>query len=251
MVLYGCAGTGGFARQPSADHSTGGHKSKTLPPGTYEVFGKSYRVMPESQGYLEIGIASWYGRDFHGNLTANGEIYDMHELSAAHKSLPLPTWVKVTNLNNQRSILVRVNDRGPFHDDRLIDLSYRAALDLEFTDRGTAPVVVEAIDHLNYPNEAALPETGQDTAGSGESYYLQIGAFMERGGADRLMGEIRQLMSRNALADVQVSILADEDDSRVLHKVWMGPLFSEERREEIVALLQRAELPAPLRVQLD
>ena len=98
-----------------------------LGPNQYEVFGQVYETMQENVGYLEIGIASWYGKKFHGRLTAMGETYDMFELTAAHKALPLPTVVKVTNLDNGRSIIVRVNDRGPFHDDRLIDLSWGAA----------------------------------------------------------------------------------------------------------------------------
>ncbi|MDH3362731.1 MAG: septal ring lytic transglycosylase RlpA family protein, partial [Gammaproteobacteria bacterium] len=93
----------------------------------YEVFGKSYRVMPSSKGYRERGVASWYGRKFHGNLTSNREVYDMHAMTAAHKTLPLPTYVRVRNLQNDKSIVVRVNDRGPFVHNRIIDLSYAAA----------------------------------------------------------------------------------------------------------------------------
>ena len=105
--------------------------------------------MPNNIGYREIGIASWYGKKFHGRKTAMGEKYDMYGLSAAHKALPLPTMVRVTNLDNGRSIEVRVNDRGPFHEDRVIDLSYAAARALGFETKGTAPVVVEAIDEVN------------------------------------------------------------------------------------------------------
>ena len=113
-----------------------------LGPNQYEVFGQVYEIMLENVGYLEIGVASWYGKKFHGRLTAMGETYDMFGLTAAHKALPLPTIVKVTNLDNGQSIIVRVNDRGPFHDDRLIDLSWSAAKALGFDNQGTAPVVV-------------------------------------------------------------------------------------------------------------
>ena len=119
-----------------------------LGPNQYEVFGQVYEIMQENVGYLEIGIASWYGKKFHGRLTAIGETYDMFGLTAAHKALPLPTVVKVTNLDNGQSIVVRVNYRGPFHDDRLIDLSWSAAKALGFENKGTAPVVVEALDEV-------------------------------------------------------------------------------------------------------
>lgn len=109
----------------------------------YQVFGETYKVLPSNDNYIEVGIASWYGRKFHGRKTANGEIFNMYKRSAAHKSLRLPCWVRVTNLDNQRRIVVRVNDRGPFHDDRLIDLSYAAARALGFAEKGTTTVVVE------------------------------------------------------------------------------------------------------------
>ncbi|MDX1452372.1 MAG: septal ring lytic transglycosylase RlpA family protein, partial [Oleiphilaceae bacterium] len=111
----------------------------------YTVRGKQYRILPSAAGYREEGIASWYGLKFHGELTSNGEIYNMYAMSAAHKSLPLPTYVKVTNLSNQRSVIVRVNDRGPFHSERVIDLSYAAAKKLGFDKQGTARVLLEAI----------------------------------------------------------------------------------------------------------
>jgi rare lipoprotein A len=113
---------------------------------SYVVFGERYTVMETSAGYEEQGIASWYGEPFHGRRTSSGEIYDMHKLSAAHKSLPLPTYVEVTNLENGRQIVVRVNDRGPFHDGRVIDLSYAAARKLDIVGPGTAEVRVRALD---------------------------------------------------------------------------------------------------------
>ncbi|WP_372609257.1 septal ring lytic transglycosylase RlpA family protein [Halomonas sp.] len=121
-------------------HSRGGNRS------TYEVWGKTYRVLPNSRGYAREGKASWYGEKFHGYATSNGEIYDMYKMSAAHRSLPLPTYARVTSLDNGRSVIVRVNDRGPFHSDREIDLSYAAAARLELLDQGTGRVKVEAIE---------------------------------------------------------------------------------------------------------
>ena len=108
----------------------------------YTVFGQSYTLLPDSKGYKEQGYASWYGTKFHGRYTANGEIYDMWGMTAAHKTLPIPSYVRVVNLHNDHSIIVRVNDRGPFHSDRIIDLSYAAAKKLGFADKGVAFVEV-------------------------------------------------------------------------------------------------------------
>lgn len=111
----------------------------------YVVLGKSYTPLKTAKNYLDEGIASWYGRKFHGHLTANGEIYDMFAMSAAHKTLPIPSFVRVTNITNKKSIVVRVNDRGPFHDDRVIDLSYTAAFALDMLKTGTAQVSLQSI----------------------------------------------------------------------------------------------------------
>lgn len=125
----------------------------------YTVRGKTYYPMHSEQGFSEQGIASWYGRKFHGYHTSNGEVYDMFAMTAAHKTLPLPSFVKVTNLENGKSAVVRVNDRGPFHDDRIIDLSYAAAYKLGFYRQGTANVKIEAL----------LPNDSQ-----AHSAYIQI-----------------------------------------------------------------------------
>lgn len=121
-------------------------KSRSGNQPTYEVFGHTYHVLDTSRGYDEVGVASWYGEPFHGRRTSSGETYDMNRLTAAHRSLPLPTYVEVTNLENGRQIIVRVNDRGPFHDGRLIDLSYAAARKLDVVGPGTARVRVRALD---------------------------------------------------------------------------------------------------------
>lgn len=135
--------------------------SRTGNPPSYEVFGKRYYIKNTSKGYRERGIASWYGKDFHGKKTSSGAPYDMYAISAAHKSLPIPTYVRVTNLENNRSIVVRVDDRGPFVDGRIIDLSYAAAAKLGLVEQGTAPVEVVALppyQHLpDYePNTGAV-----------------------------------------------------------------------------------------------
>lgn len=122
--------------------SRGGNKN-------YTVRGKHYNVLSTSKNFKETGIASWYGSKFHGHLTSNGEIYNMYGMTAAHKNLPLPTYVKVTNNNNNKSVIVRVNDRGPFHQSRIIDLSYSAAYKIDMLKTGTASVTVEVIDLKN------------------------------------------------------------------------------------------------------
>ncbi|MDQ7729898.1 septal ring lytic transglycosylase RlpA family protein [Halomonas sp. SpR8] len=124
---------------------------------SYEVWGKTYHVLPDATGYEKRGTASWYGEKFHGYATSNGEIYDMYKMSAAHRSLPLPTFARVTSLDSGQSVIVRVNDRGPFHSDREIDLSYAAAARLGFLDHGTGSVKVEAIDPQQW-----LAERGRD-----------------------------------------------------------------------------------------
>jgi len=140
-------------------------KSRTGNPPTYEVFGQQYHVMDSAKGYREIGQASWYGAKFHGRKTSSGETYDMYNMTAAHRSLPLPTFVRVINLENNQEIVVKVNDRGPFHDNRIIDLSYAAASELGVLEKGTAEVEVIAISsHEKHPSVAeAAPTTFGDT----------------------------------------------------------------------------------------
>lgn len=143
-------------------------------PVQYTQNGRTYRVMDSAQGYRERGIASWYGPKFHGRPTSNGETFDMHGISAAHKTLPLPTWVEVTDVRTGRSITVRVNDRGPFHARRIIDLSYGAAQALGMVRRGVAEVEVRT---LAGPVDA--------------DPYLQLGAFRERSNAMRFLRRVR------------------------------------------------------------
>lgn len=121
-------------------------KARTGNASSYVVFGRRYRVLETSRGFVETGIASWYGEPFHGRRTSSGEVYDMHALTAAHRSLPLPTYVQVTNLDNGRRLVLRVNDRGPFHDDRVLDVSYAAAKKLDMIGPGTARVEVRALE---------------------------------------------------------------------------------------------------------
>jgi rare lipoprotein A len=130
-------------------------------PPSYEVFGKRYPVLPSSKGFVQVGVASWYGEDFHGKRASNGETYDMYAMTAAHKHLPLPTYARVTNLENGRSVVVRITDRGPFVGDRVIDLSWVAAAKLRLATKGVGLVEVRAIDPLDPdPLPPADPDAG-------------------------------------------------------------------------------------------
>ena len=158
-----------WSRDPTAKREP---RPETTPWNSpYEVYGDRYVVKEyKSKGIGKSASHPGMGKKFQGRKTSNGEIFDMHAMSAAHKTLPIPTMVRVTNLDNGQKIDVRVNDRGPFHDDRILDLSYAAAKALGFSEQGTAPVVVEALDAVNYPDELVGPKKAPNV-------YLQAGAF--------------------------------------------------------------------------
>jgi len=188
-------------------------------PDSYVVYGKRYHTMDSSTGYRERGLASWYGTKFHGKRTSSGEPYDLYAMTAAHKTLPLPTYVEVTNLDNGRSVIVKVNDRGPFHSDRIIDLSYAAAVKLGFMDKGTGRVEVRAINPgaPSGPVVAAAPAPDHQLQAS-ETLYLQVGAFSSQDNAERLRREIQD----QSIGTVRI-VEADSDNGR-LYKVQVGPL---------------------------
>lgn len=179
-------------------------------PPFYEVLGKRYFVMKDATGYVERGIASWYGPGFHEASTSNGERYDMYAMTAAHKTLPLPTYVQVTNLRNGRSVVVRVNDRGPFKEGRIIDLSYAAASKLDMLREGTALVEVRALT----PGQAPSPQTQPETI------YVQAGAFGSESNATDLLERLRAHGVKNGF------VRRDQVDGRALYRVRIGPLPS-------------------------
>jgi rare lipoprotein A len=181
----------------------------------YTVLGRTYTVMPSAEGYVERGIASWYGTKFHGRLTSSREPYDMYAMTAAHKELPLPTFVRVTNLDNGRSVVVRVNDRGPFHENRIIDLSYAAAVKLGIHVAGTGKVEVRAIDP-GHPELAAAPAVAPSARPS--ALFVQVGAFASRDNARRLAGRLEDADVDDVFLD-RVKV-----DGRLLHRVRVGPL---------------------------
>ncbi len=203
-------------------------------PDSYEVFGKRYSVLPSAKGYRERGIASWYGTKFHGRRTSSGEPYDMFAITAAHKSLPLPSYVRVTNLENGRSLIVRVNDRGPFHPGRIIDLSYTAAVRLGVYAKGSARVEVTALEPGDpitptapaapapAPDEldrlvASLEDRAREEHSEPALPFLQFGAFRKM--ADCL--QLKTELTRHKLLALQVQSGADSSDA--LCRVMQGP----------------------------
>ncbi|WP_372741132.1 septal ring lytic transglycosylase RlpA family protein [Neptunomonas sp.] len=241
--------------------SRGGNKS------TYSVFGKQYSVLDESDGYRERGGASWYGNKFHGHLTSNGETYDMYKMTAAHKSLPIPTYAKVTNLANGRQVIVRVNDRGPFHRGRIIDLSYAAASKLDVLRHGTAQVEVEAINPITWnaskmvtatapqknitpsATQALLvpsatqavvaPSVASNTLAAGR--YLQVGAYSAEASArhvaSQLGGDFMHVAHVNNI----------ERASGRLYRVLLGPVTDQYEVDNMIEkLTQRGFLGAHL-----
>jgi rare lipoprotein A len=194
-------------------------RSRSGNPPFYEVLGQRYFVLDDSAGYREQGIASWYGPQFHGKRTSSGEVYDMHEFTAAHKTLPLPSLVKVTNLDTGRSLVVTVNDRGPFVKNRLIDLSFAAATELDIVKTGTGRVQVEAV-----PTSRAVPARAPSQAAAAparpvaQRIYMQVGAFGDEANAARLKGSLES----NGVN--KVVIRYDDEVSPALYRVRIGPI---------------------------
>ncbi|MFM1892113.1 MAG: hypothetical protein RLZ44_1190 [Pseudomonadota bacterium] len=196
-------------------------------PESYEVFGRSYRVLDSSQDFVERGIASWYGTKFHGRRTSSGAPYDMYAMTAAHKHLPLPTYARVTNLENGRSIVVKINDRGPFHPNRVIDLSYAGAYKLGMLARGTARVEVRAIDPHRPERAAPAPTPAQPP-----DIFLQAGAFASEDNARRMRERLEQSLARSVR--VQPNGAAQS-----VFRVQVGPLNSVEQADALMAQLER------------
>ena len=194
-------------------------------PPFYEVSGKRYFVLPGADGYLERGVASWYGPTFHGGSTSSGELYDMYGMTAAHKTLPLPTYVRVTNLKNGRSVVVRVNDRGPFVANRLIDLSYTAAARLDMLREGTTLVEVRAL------TPGVPDEITRSAASPPPVLYLQAGAFADEGNAQHLLARLQAAGFTGAFVAPPLAAAPP------LYRVRLGPVGSVAQFDELAARL--------------
>lgn len=252
-VADAIAGDGPGWRSPSQNAKpvkvTNLPKSRRGNPTEYTVGGVPYRVLDSAEGYREQGHASWYGRKFHGRETSSGEVYDMYELTAAHKHLPLPTFVRVTRTDTGDSIVVKVNDRGPFVPGRIIDLSYQAAALLGIVKSGTAPVIIESLStHLpsdtvktaSAPTQALEPKTVSvqpvvsnsvtpvSTTVTGE--YVQLGAFNQSANAQKMLDTLGSSLPQ----PVQINF----DQAQSLYKVWVGPLQSSSDKSVTLAALE-------------
>ncbi len=194
----------------------------------YRVHGKVYQVMAQTSGYTETGKASWYGKKFHGRQTSNQEVFDMYKLTAAHKTLPLPSYVEVTNLKNNKKVIVRVNDRGPFVNNRIIDLSYAAAKALDFVNDGIADVHIRVVnspkDLVNVPIKQGLT-------------YLQLGAFADKNSAYNLARKVSQLLG----IETFVTILSTQRGA--LHRVRIGPVQSENKVNQLMNQITANGIP--------
>ncbi|MES9970854.1 MAG: septal ring lytic transglycosylase RlpA family protein [Candidatus Thiodiazotropha sp.] len=214
-------------------------KSRYGNPASYEVFGKRYYTLRSGRDYSARGIASWYGSKFHGQRTSSGESYDMYAMTAAHKTLPLPSYVRVTNLKNNRSVVVKVNDRGPFHDNRLIDLSYTAAWKLGIIGEGTGLVEVVTLD----PDSPQAPPKKQAVklreGNMLPELYLQVGAFGSSDNAQRLKKRLEEQLNTSVL------IQDNEHLESPVYRVQVGPIASVELADHLSQQLAKLGIADP------
>jgi peptidoglycan lytic transglycosylase len=274
-LQWGCASNGPAVRPPPVDGAQGGasaHADRGNPP-FYDVLGRRYYVLPTSDGYHARGVASWYGRDFHGLATSSGETYNMNAMTAAHTTLPIPTWVEVTNLENGKRVVVKVNDRGPFVDNRLIDLSYAAALQLDMVRNGTARVEVRALGPppgtpppaitasttpapvTTVQIAAPAPDPGVGVAGIALISSADAAPPPGSPGAVAASGSVAPLFAQvGAFGDranasrlverlrangfVNAFVVSEADGRRTLHRVRLGPLLDDQQFDEVRARLR-------------
>jgi rare lipoprotein A len=210
----------------------------------YQVFGKDYVPLETVAPFRQRGLASWYGKRFHGGPTSSGERYDMYAMTAAHPTLPVPSYARVTNVANGRSVVVRINDRGPFHADRIIDLSYTAAYRLGYSDAGSALVDIEAI----VPGAAVLAQTQpappppQDVSSmqaEAKGIYLQLGAFSVRENAELFRA---RLMREFAWLSETIQVIAGES----LFRLHLGPYRTSEEARAIAERIRSEGSLSPL-----
>jgi rare lipoprotein A len=209
---------------------------------SYTVLGKTYYVLPTNKNFVQCGKASWYGNKFHGRHTASGEIYDMHKFSAAHTTLPIPVFMKVTNLENGKSIVVRVNDRGPFHHDRIIDLSYAAATALGIAGQGLGNVEVRSLDykgasacHSGAGGEMASPSyTEEQNIVYANDYYIQVGAFLSMENLVKMKNKLK----KNSIGPTVVHQF--RKFGKIIHRLRIGPLHKQHQVNSLAKQLDNA-----------
>lgn len=213
-------------------------------PPYYEVDGVVYHVLSTGEGYMQVGTASWYGQKFHGRRTSSGDVYDMYQFTAAHKTLPLPSYARVTNIDTGNSVVVKINDRGPFKKDRIIDLSYAAAKKLKFAESGTARVEVQVLASPGGPQRAANPDgeleippmtRQRDNA----NLYVQVGAFADEMRADTLASRLREHFRQ------PISLTPVNVNGQKLQRVRIGPLKDARAAEAILSQLKQYSFGTP------
>jgi rare lipoprotein A len=229
----------------------------------YKVLGETYHVLNDSAGFTQTGTASWYGRKFHGLKTSSGERYDMYKMSAAHRELPLPTYARVTNVKNNKTVIVKINDRGPFHSERVMDLSYAAAARLDIIKSGTAEIKIEAIDPSQYTAESlkdsrtetpttktnatteplALSASSKEqkttiSSNGKKGFFIQVAAFSRE---DNVLAMAEQLAKEyNLQTDIDGKVKGDS----FLYLLYFGPF---PHREEAASKLKSLRLPSSMK----
>lgn len=234
IVLSACT----FGVPIGDNAATTGHmhkgKSKYGNPSSYVVFGKRHYVMDSAKGYTQKGVASWYGPDFHGKRTSSGETYNMHAMTAAHKTLPLPTYVKVKNLSNGKTVVVKVNDRGPFAHDRIIDLSFAAAKKLDIVGPGTARVEISALaskHSTRRPKVRVVPLKQPDSVP--DDVFVQLGSFSSEANAQNLLNDLQDKNEK----PIVISKFSTEEG--VFYRVRLGPLLDISEADSVQKRLLR------------
>jgi len=207
-------------------------RSKYGNPGSYEVFGETYYVKDSAEDFQQKGIASWYGNKFHGQRTSSGEDYNMYAMTAAHKTLPIPVFVEVTNHDNGRKAVVKVNDRGPFHEGRIIDLSYAAATKLGVAQTGTANVSIRVVTSESDKNRQRSAAVVEPRVVEGDKLYVQIAAFSSEDNALSHLGKLQN----EGFSDVRLHI--ESKKGKALYRVRIGPLPSEQVAKNVVVQLK-------------
>ena len=207
----------------------------------YTVLGQTYNVLASPNGYVDRGIASFYGNKFHGYKTSSLEDYDMYQFTAAHKTLPIPSYARVTNLENGKSVIVRINDRGPFHENRIIDLSYAAAVRIGVWPKGTGLVEVRALDPSQPLTAQTLPPPPPPPkpASPGPGIFLQVGAFSDAGNAERVAQQLR------AANFAPVQVVDAQINGRNIRRVRVGPLASVDQADDVTSRIENMGLPKP------
>lgn len=213
-------------------------------PKSYIINGKRYYTVEDNHGFTQQGLASWYGKKFHGKRTSSGEIYDMYAMTAAHKTLILPAYVEVTNLENGKKVIVKVNDRGPFHEDRIIDLSYMAAKKLDIVKTGIGRVVLRVVESGGATDKKSIskkitkkhgaPIRPIATKHAVEEFFIQVGSFVDLNNAESLRDKI------NFVGDKLINIQERLVESTTFYRVMIGPLFNSKSADTIIKQLIEA-----------